>query len=133
MSTLLQKQLANEIVKDAKRPLNKRKNKKELMVSAGYDLTSAESTPGKIIAQKGVREELKNLGFSEDGAKKVVEEIMYNKKVDPRARLTATHQVFQVHGSYAPERHEVKTLTIQISKEVAEKYGITPSTENDSQ
>ena len=107
MATLLQKNLAQEIVTDAKRRKQgkKSKNGKELLVSAGYDLTTAEASPGRTIKQKGVKEELKKLGFSEEGAKKVVVEIMYDSNVQPTARLQATRQVFEVHGTFAPEKH----------------------------
>ena len=81
MATLLQKNLAQEIVEDAKRRKEgkKPKNGKILLVSAGYDLTTAEASPGRTIEQKGVVKELNNLGFSSDGAKKVVAEILYKK------------------------------------------------------
>ena len=55
---------------------------------------------------------LAELGFSETGAKKVVEEIMYNPKTDASARLKATDQVFKVHGSYAAEK--VQTLNVNL-------------------
>jgi hypothetical protein len=113
MSTELQKNLAQEIIKNTKR--KKPKNKKELLVSAGYDETTATATPGDIIGQKGVKEALEDLGFTEESAKKVVLSIMMNERVDPNARLKATDQVFKVRGSYAPEKSI--NLNVEVSSE----------------
>lgn len=122
MSTPLQEKLADEIIKDIKK--KKPRQKKDLLVSAGYDETTALASPGRTIEQKGVVKALKAKGFSEENAKKVVEEIMLNKKVDPNARLKATDQVFKVQGSYAPEKHDIRELKIEISQEIAEKNGL---------
>ena len=114
MSTELQQDLAQGIVKNAKRKKQGKKplNKQELLVSVGYAQLTAEKNAGFVIEQKGVQEELKKLGFSEEGAKKVVEEIMYDKDVQAATRLQATRQVFEVTGSFAPEKHLVITRKI---------------------
>jgi len=111
MSTELQKNLARQIVKNLKR--EKPQNKRELLVSSGYALKSAMSVPQKIIEQIGVVEALNELGFSEQGAKSVVQEIMYNPETDPNARLKATDQVFKVEGSYAPEKTSALNLIVE--------------------
>lgn len=102
MSTILQENLAHELVKNIKR--KKPKNKKELLVSAGYDETTAEATPGRTLEQKGVTDALTELGFTVENAKKVVQSIMLNEKTEPNARLKATDQVFKVEGAYAPDK-----------------------------
>lgn len=130
MSTPLQENLADEIVKDIGK--KKPRQKKDLLVSAGYDETTALASPGRTIDQKGVRKALEARGFSEEAAKKVVEDIMLNEKVDPNARLKATDQVFKVQGSYAPEKHDIRELRIEISEAIAKKNGITPSSESNS-
>lgn len=79
-----------------------------MLVKVGYSKNVAEAKPKDILGSEGVQEELKALGFTEDNAKKVVESIMLNEDVDASARLKATDQVFKVHGSYAPERKDVK-------------------------
>lgn len=109
MSTLLQKNLAKEIVKNSsrKRPLNK----KELVVLGGYSETVAVAKPQVIMEQAGVQDELKTLGFTEENAKSVVVEIMQNAEVDASARLKATDQVFKVKGTYAPE----KSTALQVN------------------
>lgn len=115
MATLLQKKLAKAIVKNAKsdKPLNK----KQLLVSVGYSPNTADVNQKNIIEQKGVKEELEILGFTEHAAMKVVDEIMHNKNVDPSARLKATDQVFKVRGTYAPEKSIVATMILPTKEE----------------
>jgi hypothetical protein len=98
MPTILQKNLANEIIENTKR--KKPKNKKEMLVSVGYAQSVAGAKANEIIEQKGVIEALEELGFNENTAKKVVKEIMLNEKTDPNTKLKATDQVFKVMGSY---------------------------------
>lgn len=123
MSTELQKNLAQNIVKNLKR--KKPLNKKELVVSSGYDMTTAEKQIPAVFEQKGVQDELKILGFNEENAKKVVSEILLSDKVEPRTRLTAADMTFKVHGTYAPERTQTTNINIDItpkSLEIAKKY-----------
>lgn len=103
MSTNLQKNLARNIVKNAKRA--KPLNKQQLIVSSGYSEITAKASPGIIIDQKGVKEELKILGFDEESAKKVVSEILNSEDAEHKDRLKAADMVFSVHGTYAPEKH----------------------------
>lgn len=110
MSTIRQKNLANNIVNNLKRknPLNKA----ELVVSSGYSETTADRHTSAVFEQKGLQDELKVLGFDENTAKGVVSEIMLDNKVDANARLKATDQVFKVEGSYAPDRSTSVNLNI---------------------
>lgn len=110
MSTELQKNLAQNIVKNAKR--KKPLNKKELLVISGYSPISAEASATEIIEQKGVREELDNLGFSVENAKRVIGEILDDRRIKPETRIRAAHEVLAVHGEYAPEKHIVITKKI---------------------
>src|SRR3990167_10773143 len=103
MASVRQAILAENIVKNAKR--KKPLNKKELVISSGYSLRSGSQKSTTIINSKGTQKELKNLGFTEEGAKQVVQEILYDKKVRPETRLTASKQVFEVLGSFAPDKH----------------------------
>lgn len=130
MATVLQENLARNIVKNLKR--KKPLNKKELVVSSGYGMTTAEKQIPAVFNQKGVQEELQNLGFSEDGAKKVVQEIMYNPKEKADARLKATDQVFKVQGSYKEGNVAIGNV-IFLPLEIMEKHGINPSTEGNSE
>jgi hypothetical protein len=107
MSTIKQKTLAREIVKNAKRvkPLNATK----LLERSGYTKVTARASSKKIMNVPGVQNELIVLGFDSESAQKVVLEIMSSKYTDASARLKATDQVFKVTGAYAPEKHLVGT------------------------
>lgn len=113
MGTIRQKKLAREIVENLRRP--KPKNKKELLVSSGYTEISASASPKFIMDQKGVKEELEALGFSEHQAKKVVAHIMNNEKAEPNSRLKAADMTFKVHGSYAPEKTTNLNLNVKAN------------------
>src|SRR5688572_13184316 len=115
MPTQRQKNLAKAMVENlqAKTP----KTAKELVVSSGYDQTTAEKQVPAVLKQKGVQEELVRLGFTEDTAKSVVAQIMLDDEVDENARLKAADMTFKVHGSYAPEKqeHSGSILTSQLT------------------
>jgi hypothetical protein len=122
MATRLQKKLAKAIVEDVDSP--RPKEKKELLVSVGYRESTAESNAKIILEAKGTKEELTNLGFSEEGAKQVVSEILYDKAVVASSRLMAADQVFKAHGTYAPTKNlsvNVEVDAPQIIKELNEK------------
>lgn len=114
MATVRQKKLAKLIVENSvsSKPLNK----KEMLVSVGYTTNVAEVKAKEIIEQKGVKEELEVLGFTEEAAMKVVQEIMNSKDVDPSARLKATDQVFKIRGTYAPEKSIIANIQLSDSK-----------------
>jgi hypothetical protein len=119
MATVRQAKLAKAIVENSKR--DKPLNKKELLVSVGYSPITADVKQGEIMEQKGVKEELEILGFTEHAAMKVVDEIMNDKNVDPSARLKATDQVFKVRGTYAPERSIVANIHVNEEKQQRSK------------
>ena len=79
MSTILQENLASEIIK-----AKGKKNKKELLVSAGYDLTTEEASPGRTIQQKGVKKELAKYGLTD---KLITSSLVIDIKKKPQKRL----------------------------------------------
>lgn len=123
MPTLKQRALAKAIVENA--ASGKVKTAGELLEIAGYDKTTALSSPGRTIEQVGVQQALEEYGFTEDNAKSVVGEILLNGDVDPNARLKAADMVFKVKGSYAPE----KSLSVQLKHEVKETAVVDALTE----
>lgn len=112
MATLMQKKLAETIVQAAK--LGKRMNKKQLVVSSGYSPISAESSAHLILEQKGVQEELENLGFDTESAKKVVKSILKTGKEENK--LKAADMIFKVVGDYAPEKHLVLSKIVSVDE-----------------
>ena len=117
MATLRQKEAAKLIVENVK--LKKPLSAGKLLEKVGYG--KIRQDPSRILKSIGVQEELKTWGFDEESAKKVVSELMHSPKVDPSARLKATDQVFKVHGSYAPEKKDVRKVVINIHSEIKEK------------
>jgi hypothetical protein len=105
MATERQKKVAKLIVENVS--LDDPLNAGEIVEKSRYS-RSMVIKPGVVIESQGVQEELEELGFTEENAKRVVKEIMLNGDIDPSARLKATDQVFKVKGSYAPEKRDVK-------------------------
>lgn len=114
MATVRQKKLARLIIENA--TLDKPLNKKQLVVNSGYTAVQAERKQKEITESKGVKKELEVLGFTEEAAMKVVQEIMNSKDVDPSARLKATDQVFKIRGTYAPEKSIIANIQLSDSK-----------------
>lgn len=102
MPTERQDRLADGVIENASLP--KPKTKKELLVSAGYDETTATANPGRILDQKGVREALIAKGFSVDNADKVVANILTDEDEQAKDRLKAAELVYKRHpGALQPE------------------------------
>lgn len=108
MATQRQKKLAQAIIRNTQTadPLNTG----QMLESVGYAKSVALHKPKEIIEQKGVQDELKNLGFDIDSAKRVVTHILQKGKEENRLR--AAQEIFKVSGEYAPEKHLVVTKKI---------------------
>lgn len=98
MATELQKKLAIEIINNAKS--RKPKNKQEMLESVGYSKSVALAKPGEILEQKGVKEALEELGFTVEGADKVVANLLYKGKKE-ETKLKAAQEVYKRLGAYA--------------------------------
>lgn len=107
MATQKQKKLAKAIVENA--TVDKPKTMKELVVSSGYDITTAEKQVPAILELKGIKEELAKLGFDESNAKRVVGQILNDG--EDQNRLKAADLIFKVQGSYAPD----KSINVNVS------------------
>ncbi len=116
MATDLQRDLAEAIVLNVRKPRKARKNKTELLESIGYSKKTASHEQRIIIEGKGVQEELKKLGFDSDNAKRVVGEILNRDKAKDSDRLKAAEQVFKVNSDYAPE----KSINLNIKGDATE-------------
>lgn len=109
MSTLQQKKVAKRIVEAMKSDVPVTGG--DILENVGYSKAIVKN-PKMVLESAGVKEALNELGFNEQSAKKVVEEIMLDSDVEPNARLKATDQVFKVHGSYAPEKSVSLNMTV---------------------
>lgn len=113
MPTILQERLAGAIIKNAK--ASKPKHKQALLESVGYGKGVARAEQKRTFEQKGLAIALQQKGFSIDGAKAVVQSIMYSPKTKDENKLRACSEVFKVMGGYAPEKHENINKTLIIT------------------
>lgn len=126
MSTLLQQNLAAEIIKNRIKPAYKRKNKKELLVASGYALKSATSVPSKILEQKGVKRalelQLEAAGLTKELIEKsLVDDIISKpKKRDKELKLGAEILGLTNHNKGDTN----KTLVVIIANESAQRYAV---------
>lgn len=125
MASIRQKRLAKAIIENSQSP--KGKTAGQLLESVGYPHSTATTYPGAVIEQKGVQEELQNLGFDEESAKKVVKSILTKGKDENR--LKAADMIFKVTGGYAPEKSinlnaSLDTNDDQALAEAAKAYGL---------
>lgn len=102
MASIRQEKLASAAVDNIKLP--KPLNKKELVVSVGYSELSGIKKASEILNSKGVKEELKKLGFDKETAKEVVGEIVQFGEND-NVKLKAADMIFKAEDVYAPEKH----------------------------
>ena len=103
----------------------------ELLKSVDYG-TGLQRSPGRVLDSAGVREALKDLGFTVDGADSVVQKIMYKSKREDM-KLRAADMVYKRLGAYEDTKQGAgKTLVLMVSGETAQRYALTPDTETDS-
>lgn len=120
-----QRKLAKELVDNvlSAHPLT---TKQILVDRVGYKLNTVESKAKSVLEHPGLKQAVDDLGFTEEAAKGVVASILHGSEND-MARLKAAEQIFKVHGSYAPEKHESKNLNVNVvvdprSEKIAQKY-----------
>ena len=111
-----QRRVAQLIVDSASGKRPDIKTTGDLVIEAGYSATIKE-VPHKILDTSGVQIALRELGFNPEGAKKVVESIMYNENSADKDRLKASDMVFKVHGTYAPDKHVSLNIDTTVDNE----------------
>jgi len=140
MPTIRQKNLAEEIVANAKRPKRKQKNKKEMLVSAGYDVTTAEKTPGRTLEQAGVKEALREYGLNEELiTKALVADIKAKpKRREKELRLGAEILGMKHDDKRPPQQNNIFIFNDERAAKIARRViggtttGSTPSEESPS-
>ena len=122
MATILQKELAKNILENQTLPKYKRKNKKELLVSTGYAESTAGSEQKEIIESDGVKQELSVIlnkaGLTEDLiAESLVEDIRLNKKKGKRIQeLTLGAEILGMKKQQAQAPHTLQNIAIFIKE-----------------
>lgn len=109
--TIRQRRIAKAIVDNL--ASGKQTAKAELLRQNGYG-TGLQDNPKRVLESVGTQKALKELGFHPEGAKKVVESIMYSEKAKDTDRLKASDMVFKVHGTYAAEKHVSVNIDAQV-------------------
>ncbi len=123
MATALQEDLAEAIVKNAKKPRDKRLNKTKLLESVGYATNTAESNSLITIESKGVQESLAKWGLTKELITTALVEDIQEK---PGKRYSELNLGAEILGMKEKEPGGNKTLIINIMGETAKRYGITP-------
>lgn len=121
MSTDLQEDLAEAIVKNKMLPRSKRKNKGELVASVGYSKVVAKAKPQKIIEQKGVQKALENFGLTKALVTTALVEDIENK---PRRRIRELELGADILGLRNEKPNISKTLIVIVASESAQRYGV---------
>lgn len=124
VSTVKQMKLGHELAKDL-RSKGKPRNKKELMVAAGYSQSTAEASPHVIFEQPGtinaIEVALESHGFTEVRAKTIVAEILEKSFAEDKDRLKAAELIFKVQGSFAAEKNITLTVKAEdLQRTIAE-------------
>lgn len=127
MATDLQRDLAKAVINNRLKPRDKRKNKRDLTVSVGYSLETAESKAGLVIAQKGVQDAIKEIaaeqGLTEDFIKRALLDDIEKK---PQKRVEELKLGASILGMTEHEKKGTdKTLVVIIAGESAQRYGIS--------
>lgn len=110
--TLNQKKVAKLIVENLKN--GKKISGKKILEEAGYGKGMGKHA-GQVINSKGVKEELKNLGFTVDNAKNVLGKLIDDPNTEANVKVNVAKEIFKVHGTYAAQKQE-----ISVNKELDE-------------
>lgn len=126
MATRLQRKLAEEIVLEVKKTRTGKKPRSggKLLTDVGYGVGTATGHISETLERDGVKEALKDLGFSLEAADAVVTGILHHGKEENR--LKASDQIYKRLGGYAAEKHINLNKNVEVEpsdriKELARK------------
>ena len=122
MSSIRQKALAENIIKNQTLPVYKRKNKTKLVEDSGYTKIQSEKKQKEIMESKGVIRELKVIldeaGLTEDLiAESLVEDILLNKKKGKRIQeLTLGAEILGMKKQQAQASQTLQNIAVFIKE-----------------
>lgn len=129
MPTIKQKKVAQKIKDNL--ILDNPQSGGDIVESSGYG-SSMRLYPGRILKSKGVKEELKELGFSVEAADQVIWQLMHKGRKE-ETKLNAAREIYKRMGAYEDTKQGAsKTLVINISEVIAKKNDLNPSPERNS-
>ncbi len=95
------------------------------------DNLTARVISSENLTKPNIKAYLEESGFTTNNAKRVVAEIMNDKRKTPMSRLKATELVFKVNKDFTETVNNTAIL-VQVGNATAEKYGIDSSTGSNS-
>ena len=124
MSTDLQRDLAEAIVINAKKPRYKRKNKRDTLLSVGYSEKVATHKAGEILESKGVKQALAEYGLTEELITTALVDDIQHKKGKRLGELSLGADILKMKEN--PQGGS-KTLILVVSGQTATRYGRVPT------
>ena len=118
MSTDLQIALAMAKIENQKLPRDKRKNKKELLVSVGYATKTAEKQPSRELESKGVKDAIRAMGLTEE---LITDALVNDIKEKAKNRLGEMRLGAEILGMNDNENKGGKILIINVSGETSKR------------
>ena len=123
MGTIRQKRVVAHILKNL--TSTKPMTGGQIVQASGYG-PSMRLFPGRILESKGVKKELRELGFSVESADVVVWEMLHKARKED-VRIKAAQEIYKRLGAYKDtEQGATKTLIVNVSAPAAAKYNIKP-------
>lgn len=131
MSTQLQEDLADAIIKNKMLPRYKRKNKGELVKSVGYSAKVADRKSTDILNQKGVLKALEEKMEKAGLTKELIENALVDDiRAKPKRRARELELGADILGMTEHDKGAGnKTLIVVIAGESANRYAIQTSQE----
>ena len=117
MPTQKQKKVAEAIVENIHSP--NPLNGGDIVEKSGYG-KSMRLFPGRILESKGVKEHLKQLGFSLEAADQVIWRLLHTGKKE-ETKIKAAQEIYKRMGGYAESNEQAKTIIINIDKALITK------------
>lgn len=129
MASLRQKRAAEQLAKAWRSGENP--TGAQIVENSGYSKTM-RLYPGRILESKGVKHELKLLGFSVEAADSVIWYLLHKGKRED-TKLRAAQEIYKRLGAYEDTKQgAAKVLSVTISEAAANKYGIQATNETPS-
>lgn len=124
MSTLLQEDLAQEILRNKALPRYKRKNRGEMVKSVGYSAETASVKATKIIESKGVQKALTALTERAGLTKELIQNALVDDiEAKPKRRVRELELGAAILGMTEHEKKGGdKTLIVIVAGESAQRF-----------
>lgn len=105
----------------------------DLVENSGYG-KMMRMYPGRILESKGVKKELRELGFSVEAADQVIWKMLHKARKE-ETRIKAAQEVYKRLGAYEDTKQGAPkaAVVIVLPPEIIKKHGLSPSPTEDSE